>query len=49
MKTSRVIALVTSVAVNLLIVGFLIFWVEPVADIAKLPIVGAMAHVLTSV
>jgi hypothetical protein len=47
MKTSRVIALVTSVAVNLLIVGFLILWVVPVADITRLPAVGAAAHVLT--
>jgi hypothetical protein len=36
MKTSRVIALVTSVAVNLLILGILIFWVVPVARIAAL-------------
>jgi len=36
MKTSRVIALITSVAVNLLIVGFLVFWVVPVAHIAAL-------------
>jgi hypothetical protein len=49
MKMSRVVALVTSVAVNLLIVGLLILWVVPVADIAKLPIVGAVAHVLPSV
>jgi hypothetical protein len=49
MKTSRVIALITSVAVNLLIVGFLILWVVPVADIARLPTIGAVAHVLTSV
>lgn len=33
MKTSRVIALVTSVTVNLLILGFLTFWMVPAADI----------------
>jgi hypothetical protein len=49
MKTSRVIALVTSVAVNLLIVGFLILWTVPAADVARLPAVGAVARVLTSV
>lgn len=36
MKTSRVIPLVVSVAINLLIVGILIFWVVPVARIAAL-------------
>jgi hypothetical protein len=46
MKTSRVIALLTSVAVNLLIVGFLVFWVVPAADIARLPAVGAVARML---
>jgi hypothetical protein len=49
MKTSRVIALATSVAVNLLIVGFLTLWVVPIADIARLPAVGAAARVLTSI
>ncbi|HEX3842964.1 MAG TPA: hypothetical protein VHV80_01275 [Steroidobacteraceae bacterium] len=46
MKTSRVIALFTSVAVNLLIVGLLVFWVVPAADIARLPAVGAVARML---
>lgn len=42
MNTSRVLALTSSVAVNLLILGFLTFWVVPVADIAKLPAVAAV-------
>ena len=42
MKKSRVIAWVTSVTVNLLILGFLTFWVMPVADIAKLPAIAAV-------
>lgn len=42
MKTSRVIAFASSVAVNLLILGFLTFWVVPAADIAKLPAVAAV-------
>lgn len=49
MKTSRVIALVTSVAVNLLILGILIFWMVPVADIARLPAVGAVARMFAAV
>ena len=36
MKTSRVVPFVASVAINLLIVGILIFWVVPVARIAAL-------------
>lgn len=46
MKTSRVIALFTAVAVNLLIVGLLVLWVVPAADIARLPAVGAVARML---